>query len=76
MRETNFTTKEKQWLDLGKQVQSIIKTRKDWIAFKKYCGAYYPKCRICYDTGYSLMKKLVTKNRELVKNCPNCKPKK
>ncbi len=75
MRETNFTTKEKTWLKLGKQVQAIIKTRKNWIAFKKYCGAYYPRCRNCFDTRYTIEIRGKEKYCKCVR-CPNCKPKK
>ncbi len=68
-RNTSETTKKDlAWLKLGQKVQSIIKTRKDWFAFKRYCDSYFPKCKECYDTGNERM--------YFGASCPNCKPKK
>jgi len=73
-RETSqLNKKAKEWLKLGKQVQKVIETRGGWIAFKKYCDSYYPKCHSCWDTGIIIK---WGKETQTSRRCPDCKPKK
>lgn len=50
-RDTFITPRDKKIMKLSKQVQAVIKTRKEWNEFKEYMKVYYPNCINCFDKG-------------------------
>lgn len=40
---SEITPRDLQILKLGKEVQKVIKNRKEWLAFIRYCEVYFTK---------------------------------
>lgn len=43
MRETALTKRDRDFMELGKKVQEVIKTPAEWKRFKQYTDFYYKK---------------------------------
>lgn len=63
------TKKDLDFMKLGKQVQKVIKNKKDWVAFKSYADFYFKKLPSHLDY---IKNKTYADHKHSMENC-NCK---